>query len=201
MKTQYLFDTHEQLINDNSMVIADLQESIRTKKGDLDTFNKQYEEFIKNGDDDKADKLFSEIVKAETDIKMTQKKLETKRPILKNKEIDNAIEVCTHLKDLPNLYKEEAEILKDEYIEAKKKLDEAENKIKELNREFDNEYQDYVDLFDEYHGDYPHVNKDFVERAKAKGISKNAGEFPLRKSTSVRIINLYELNKEIGGNN
>lgn len=199
LKTKHLFEKHEQLIENNKTVISELEQSIKNKQSELEDLNKQYEEYIKNGEDDKADKLFGEIVKAETDIKMTQKKLSTKRPILEKKEMDNVIEICTRLKDLPGLYKEESDILKNEYIEAKKKLNEIEKRINDINRNYNNEYEDFVDLFDEYHGDYPSVNKDFIELATSRGITKNGGEISLRKSTFARIINLHELNQQIGG--
>lgn len=75
LKTKHLFEKHEQLIENNKTIISELEESIKNKQSELEDLNKQYEEYIKNGEDDKADKLFGEIVKAETDIKMTQKKI------------------------------------------------------------------------------------------------------------------------------
>lgn len=198
MKTQHLFDEYNQLLRENRAIITDLEQSIKDMTGKLGNLNKQYEEHIKNGDDDKADTLFSEIVKTETDIQMTKKKLDTKRPILRTKGIDSAIEVCTHLKELPGLYKDDVEKLKGEYIEAKKRLNEIEMKIKALNRDYDNEYQDFVDLFDTYY-EHAELKEKFLDRALEKGIIqyRNRGDFT--NPTSKLILNINKINEEIGG--
>ncbi len=192
MKTKYLFEQHEQLIRENSKTIQDLQLDTQNKRQELNKLNKQYEQYVSEGQDDKADSLFSKIVSTETAIKMNEKKLSTKGPILKKKERDNVIAILKQIDELPKLYADEKADLEKKYEEAKRQLMAVEAEIKELNRAYDDDYLQYVDMYEHYDYGFPQ-DKTFRNAADEKGVKWST----FRHYSQELIINKAELDKTI----
>jgi len=190
MKTTHLFKQHEQMISENRKTIQELQQDTDTKRQELKELNQQYEQYVNDGQDDKADSLFSSIVSTETAIKMNEKKLNTKGPILKKKERDNAINILKQVNKLPELYADEKAVLEEKYETAKRQLMAVKAEITVLNRTYDDDYLQYVNMYEDYDEGQ---DKSFRREANEKG----ARWQDFRHVSQAYVINIFELDKTI----
>lgn len=194
MKTKHLFEQHDEMIKNNAATIRALKDDITAKKRKLDELNQKYKEFVNDGHDDKADNLFAEIVSTEMAIKMNEKKLNTKVPILNKKERDNAIAILKQIDELPKLYADEKAALEEKYETAKRQLMEVETEITGLNDTYDDDFLQYVGMFEDYDHGFPE-DKTFRQEAEKQGVRSQDYRHHFQKL----IIKTEELDKKIKG--
>ncbi|UBH15010.1 hypothetical protein [Macrococcus armenti] len=149
MKTQNLLNEYYDFVDSTENALSEIEKQNREDKTNLTELNKQYEEFISLGKDDKADALYNDIETLEKRVKMTDKKIETKRKVTDKVIREKSVEIIKRQKDVPTYYEKDASIIRDQLNKAVELFNDAIDKADKLQENVTQEMKQYVNIFRE----------------------------------------------------
>lgn len=157
MRTQHLFDEYYEFLDNQQTQLKNLKAEANELSNSIKANEEQYKEHISAGEDKKADKLYHNIEDSKKSLSALNKRIATKADVYKELKLKKTVELLKNQKELPNLYQSDRLALIEQLQPIMEQYNAIIDSINELNKDYQDEFQDYVDL---YESENIHENKE-----------------------------------------
>lgn len=164
MKTEHLFDEYYEFLDNQQTQLKNLKAEAAELSNSIKANEQQYKEYISAGEDEKADKLYHSIEDSKKRLSALNKRIATKADVYKDLKLQKTIELLKNQKELPSLYHSDRLALVEQLQPVMEQYNAIINSITELNKEYKDEFQDFVDLYES-----EHISEDKEARAELRG--------------------------------
>lgn len=147
MKTEHLFNEYYEFLDNQQTQLKDLKAEANELNNSIKANEQQYKEHISAGEDEKADKLYHSIEDSKKSLSALNKRIATKADVYKDLKLQKTIELLKNQKELPNLYHSDRLALIEQLQPVMEQYNAIINSITEINKEYKDEFQDFVDLY------------------------------------------------------
>lgn len=147
MKTQHLFDEYYEFLDNQQTQLKDLKAEANELSNSIKANEQQYKEHISAGEDKKADKLYHSIEDSKKSLSALNKRIATKVDVYEELKLKKTVELLKNQKELPNLYQSDRLALIEQLQPVMEQYNAIINSINEINKDYQGEFQDFVDLY------------------------------------------------------
>ncbi|MBU0439055.1 pathogenicity island protein [Staphylococcus succinus] len=148
MKTEHLFDEYNEFLDNQQSQLKNLKAEANELNNSIKADEEQYKEHISTGEDKKADKLYHSIEESKKSLSALNKRIATKADVYDELKLKKTIELLKNQKELPNLYHSDRLALIEQLQPVIEQYNAIINSIIEVNNEYLDEFQDFVDLYE-----------------------------------------------------
>lgn len=164
MKTKHLFDEYYEFLDNQQAQLKDLKAEANELSNSIKANEQQYKEHISAGEDKKADKLYHSIEDSKKSLSALNKRIATKADVYEELKLKKTIELLKNQKELPNLYQSDRLALIEQLQPVMEQYNAIINSINEINKDYQDEFQDFVDLYES-----EHINENKEAKAELRG--------------------------------
>lgn len=164
MKTKHLFDEYYEFLDNQQTQLKDLKAEANELSNSIKANEQQYKEHISAGEDKKADKLYHNIEDSKKSLSALNKRIATKADVYEEVKLNKTVELLKNQKELTNLYQSDRLALIEQLQPIMEQYNAIIDSINELNKDYQDEFQDYVDLYES-----EHISEDKATRSELRG--------------------------------